>query len=386
MRNLKKILLIVLILINTVILAACWNYREIDKFIILAGVAVDKDKDTNKYIFTQELVEPIGKERGLKSKITQTKGDSIFNALRESIESNGKKIYWGHTKIMIISEEIAKHDLISIIDVVNRDAEIRGDIKIVVSKDNTANEILYKTHKIGDEIISYKINETLKNQKSVSHYPDINFWEFTEQLLAKGSSPIAACIHMEKQEGVLISRVSGSSVFKKAKLVGNLNDIETESALFIKDEVKGGFMVIESEVDANKYKNTLEIFKSETKVKPEYKDNKLTMNINVEIDTGIIEIDGERDFIEKKGRQILQKDAEEYVKKNIKKVIDKAQTDFESDIFGFSGIIMREMPKEWKKKIEPNWEEEFKKLDANIQVKINIRNSALNSKPIKVGE
>lgn len=386
MRMLKKILLIVLVSINTTILSACWNYREIDKFIILAGAAIDKDKDTNEYIFTAELVEPIGKERGFKSKIIQTKGDSIFNALRKGIEVNGKKIYWGHSKIIIISEEIAKYDLIYVTDVVLRDAEIRGDTKIFVSKDNTASEILYKTEKIGDEIISYKINDTLKNQKSIPYYPNVNFRELTNQLLAKGASPIVPSVNMEIQEGTPMFRVGGSSVFKKDKLVGYLNDIETRSALFIKDEVKGGFLVVESEIDGKKYRNTLEVFGSQTKIKPEYKDNKLTMNINVEVDTGIIELSGEKDFIEEKGREILQKDAEEYVKKDMKKVIDKAQTDFQSDIFGFSGIIMREIPKEWKKKIEPNWEEEFKKLDTNIQVKINIRNSALLSKPIKVGE
>lgn len=386
MRMLKKILLIVLVSINTIILSACWNYREIDKFVILAGGAIDKDKDTNKYILTLELVEPIGKERGLKSKIIQTKGDSIFNALRKGIEVNGKKVYWAHNKIIIISEEVAKHDLISVIDVVLRDAEIRGDSKILVSKDNTASEILYKTNKIGDEIVSHKINDALENQKSISYYPNINFGEFTKQLLTKRSSPIAACINMEYEEGIPMFSVGGSSVFKKGKLVGYLNRVETRSVLFIKDKVKGGFLVVESEVDGKKYSNTLEIFGSETKIKPEYKDNKLIMNINVEVDTGIIELSGEKDFIEEKGREILQKDAEEYVKKDIKKVIDKAQTDFQSDIFGFSGIIMKEMPKEWKKKIEPNWEDEFKELDTNIQVKINIRNSALLSKPIKVGE
>ncbi len=386
MIDLKKILLIGLILINTIILSACWNYREIDKFVILAGAALDKDTDTNKYIFTLELVETLGEKGELKSKIVQSKSDSIFGALRESIEVNGKKVYWAHCKIIIISEEIAKHDLIPLIDVVHRDAEIRSDTRILVSKDNTASEALYKTDKIGDEIISYKINDVLINQQSVSYYPDVDFAEVGEQLLAKGSSPIIPCINMENNEGVSSFRVIESSVFKENKLVGYLNNIETRSVLFIKDEVKGGFLVVESEVDGKKYRNTLEIFGSKTKIKPEYKDNKLIMNINVEVDTGIIELGGDKDFIEEKGREILQKDAEEYVKKDINKVIDKAQTEFESDIFGFAGIVMREIPKEWKKKIESNWEEEFKRLDTNIQVKVNIRNSALLSKPIKVGE
>lgn len=386
MIDLKKILLIGLILINTIILSACWNYREIDKIEILAGAAVDKDKDTNKFILTMELIEPTGKNGGLESKIIQTKGDTIFNALREAIELNGKKIYWGHSKIMIISEEVAKHDIISLIDVVLRDAEIRGENEMFISKDNTAGEILYKTHKVGKEIISYDINAALENQKSISYYPGTNFWKFTEQLLTKDSSPIVPCINLESQEEGPIFKVVGSGAFKKGKLVGYLDHLETRSVLLTKDEMKGGFIVVESEVDGQKYKSTLEIFGSKTKVKPEYKDNKLTMNIDIEIETGIIELDGEKDFIEEKGREILQKDAENNIKKNMKKTIDKAQIDFESDIFGFAGIIMREMPKEWKKKIQPNWEEEFKRLDTNIQVKVNIRDSALLSKPIKVGE
>ncbi len=386
MIDLKKILLIGLILINTIILSACWNYREIDKIEILAGAAVDKDKDTNKFILTMELIEPTGKNGGLESKIIQTKGDTIFNALREAIELNGKKIYWGHSKIMIISEEVAKHDIISLIDVVLRDAEIRGENEMFISKDNTASEILYKTHKVGKEIISYDINAALENQKSISYYPGTNFWKFTEQLLTKDSSPIVPCINLESQEEGPIFKVVGSGAFKKGKLVGYLDHLETRSVLLTKDEMKGGFIVVESEVDGKKHKSTLEIFGSKTKVKPEYKDNKLTMNIDIEIETGIIELDGEKDFIEEKGREILQKDAENNIKNNMKKTINKAQIDFESDIFGFAGIIMREMPKEWKKKIQPNWEEEFKRLDTNIQVKVNIRDSALLSKPIKVGE
>lgn len=386
MIDLKKILLIGLILINTIILSACWNYREIDKIEILAGAAVDKDKDTNKFILTMELIEPTGKNGGLESKIIQTKGDTIFNALREAIELNGKKIYWGHSKIMIISEEVAKHDIISLIDVVLRDAEIRGENEMFISKDNTASEILYKTHKVGKEIISYDINAALENQKSISYYPGTNFWKFTEQLLTKDSSPIVPCINLESQEEGPIFKVVGSGAFKKGKLVGYLDHLETRSVLLTKDEMKGGFIVVESEVDAQKHKSTLEIFESKTKVKPEYKDNKLTMNIDIEIETGIIELDGEKDFIEEKGREILQKDAENNIKKNMKKTIDKAQIDFESDIFGFAGIVMREMPKEWKQKIQPNWEEEFKRLDTNIQVKVNIKDSALLSKPIKVGE
>lgn len=97
----------------------------------------------------------------------------------------------------------------------------------------------------------------------------------------------------------------------------------------------------------------------------------------------IAEMNGKKNFIDEKGRKILAEDAEKLVENNLNNVIHKVQTEFGSDIFGFSSVIQRDMPKVWKK-IQPNWEEEFKKIDINVQVKINIKGSALMHKPIEV--
>lgn len=385
MKSFNKKLLFFIMLLNTFILSSCWNYREINDFSIVAGIAVDKEKSTGKYILTIEIMNPI-EGQGMNSKLVKTKGDSVFDSYRQILKTTGKKAYWSHSKVLILSKEINKSDLITIMDLVNRDREMRGDMNILVSKEDTASKILYKAHEPGADVTSFNIAESLKNQKHVSHYISMNIWEFTEALFAEGYSPLLPSIEIEVQEGVPFYKLSGSVAFKRDKQVGVLNDNETKWALIVMDKLEGGSIVVESKVEEELFQNTLEIFKNKTKIKPEYKDDKLTMNINVELDVGIIELNGQKDFIEEKGRMILQEDTENYIKREVQKVIEKAQMDIESDIFGFSSIIMRKMPKEWKEKIQPNWEEDFKKLDTRIEVKINIRNSGLISKPIEVGE
>ncbi|MCY6355638.1 Ger(x)C family spore germination protein [Clostridium sp. ZS2-4] len=383
MKCLKKTLLISVVLINAFTFSACWDYKELSDVVNIAGVAIDKVED--KYILTQEIMIPTPEKGGTKvrSQIVITEGDSIFDAIRKSIPKTGKKIYWRHAKVVIISQKICEENIIPVIDFINRDAEPRGNMKLLVSKENTAGEILNNPDKAKDQVLSYKINNTLISQVYSAVYPVINVWRFIEDLSKEGASPIVPSIVNVKNDDKKVFEVYGSYVFNKDKLVGWLNGDESKSTLFIKDKIKSGAIVVESYMEGIKYTNTLEILGSKTKIKPIYKDNKITLNINVETDVAIAELDQKRNFIDEKGRKILAEDAEKFVETNLNNVIHKVQTKFGSDIFGFSSEIQRDMPKVWKK-IQPYWEEEFKKIDTNVQVKINIKGSALMQKPIEV--
>lgn len=387
MKKLKKILLILIIVTNINILTGCWNYKETNDMGIVAGVAIDKDKLNNKYILTTEIISFTAEGGGntITSDIYITEGVTPFDSVRDILIQKSEKPYWTHTKIIIFSKDIAEEDIVSIVDYLYRDAEIRGDIKFLISKENTAGEILNIKTKKDKDIISFSINQAIEFQKSVAKYPVITMWEFITSLGTDGSSPIVTSIDKELINGKERFRVFGGYAFKGDKLVGWLNSNECKSALWVTNKIKGGIVQVEGVVNGNKYKNDLEIFKSKTKIKPIIKDNKVALNINVDIDVGIAAIDGDINFMQKDNMKILQKDGEQYVKKSMEHIINKAQNIFKSDIFGFSDIIQREMPKEWKK-IKPYWCSIFQSLETNVDVKININNAALNSEIIKVGE
>lgn len=54
MRKLFRIFLCVCI-VNPLLLTACWDYKDIEEFTIVAGVAIDK-ADQGKYLATIEIV------------------------------------------------------------------------------------------------------------------------------------------------------------------------------------------------------------------------------------------------------------------------------------------------------------------------------------------
>jgi spore germination protein KC len=369
---------------NGFILTGCWNYREISDVSIVHGAAIDKYREKEKYILTTEIIKPLaGQKFEMNTDIVSETGDTIFDAIRNMIIHSAKKPYWSHAKIFIISEDIAKEGVVPILDFIVRDAEVRADIWILISKEKTAKEILEGKTKL-HATISAHLEDKLKNEKSISKFQAVELHEFLKDLSSEGISPILPVAYVVKKEEDIVPEIYGSAVFKKDKMVGYIDGIETRSMLLIKDELKGGVFVIE-DVGEKNIDVGLEIFKAKTKVKPILKDGNILMKIDSEIDVGIGEIMGDEDLISEKGREKLKKQAEFVIEKQMKDVIRKAQKEYESDIFGFGSIVHRKMPHVWKK-VKGKWSENFKNLETQINVQINIKGSALTSKPIKVGD
>lgn len=67
---------------------------------------------------------------------------------------------------MIISKYIGEHDISPLIDWFTRDAESRGDLFIIISKEKTAKEILEACHTEGG-LQSDKLMNALKNKEIV---------------------------------------------------------------------------------------------------------------------------------------------------------------------------------------------------------------------------
>jgi spore germination protein KC len=104
MRMLKAASIILAVLLPAALAGGCWNYREIDELAMVAGVAVDKCAD-GQYEITVEIPEMMGdRESKTKSKVLSGQGRSMLDAVRNIISVSGKKLYWAHTKVIILSK------------------------------------------------------------------------------------------------------------------------------------------------------------------------------------------------------------------------------------------------------------------------------------------
>lgn len=376
-------LIILIMSINMIWVSGCWNYNEIDDFRLVSGVAIDYDKKNEKYIFTTEIINPAHEELEFSGEIFQTEGESIFDAIRDLISKTGRKLYWAHSEVIIISEDIAKQGVIPSIDMFLRDAEMKSDMWIAISKESTAREILQLEVDRLHSINAYHIDEILDTEKSISLFHGVNLWRFSKDLYAEGISPTLPIVRLYSHEDHLIPKVGGTAVFSGDQMVGTLDETETKFYLGIIDKLKGGTIIVEPVIENGLTYVTLKVISCNTKLKPEYVNDKLTMNVDIELTVNIAEISGDRDFIGKKGLNVLKEHTVEFVEKNTLAVVEKVKENYHSDIFGFSTSLKRNMPEVWKE-LKSDWKNEFSNIDVKVDCKLNVRGSSLLNKPLQI--
>lgn len=386
MKKVKAVINITIILILTISLSGCWNYREIEELSIVAGFAIDMTEDDN-FNITVEVVSSgkSGKTEGeLTPSIMEAEGPTLFEAIRSMISESGKKLYWSHTKIMVISKSVAENGLVPVLDWVNRDAEVREDIWVLVSKEKTAKEILMSTPKT-ENIAAFQINEALYSEKAISKYHATELWDILGELASESTNVVLPLVGLKNYKKEQVPKVSGSALFKLDKLIGYIDDEETMGLLWIKDQFEGGLFIVKN-INNTNTNVTLEIHKSKTKLKPIIKGGNYIMDINIQVVAEIAEISSTLDVIGEKGRTMLHNTAEQQMTSLIEEVLEKFQREFEVDALGFGEEFRIRNYEAWKKSLGKNWEEIFPEVETKLKVHLVIRGSATRKKAVEVKE
>lgn len=379
----KKTLCIMLAFFNIFILSGCWNYREIDRLAIIGGLAIDKDDIENKYKITVEVYGTEtgkGSEGSIKSELYESEGKSIFDAIRNLIIVTGRRAYWSHCKVVIINGSIAEKDISPMLDWLYRDAELRRDVKILLSLKDKAEDIL-KTDSALENTVSYHLYAMIEAQSGVNKFPNVELWEVVDHINTENKSMLVPTVEVEKDKDRKIASIKGSGILKNGKLIGMLSPDETNYALWLQGKIKNGIFVITHNEKKDCY-TTYETFGFKRIV--EVSNNKgLSIKVNIKCDVGIAEITSGIDFKEK--RNYLADKAQNVMKDRLTMVLKKMQGQYQSDVFELGQKVKIQNKKLWKN-MKDNWDEEFANVPIEINVDVKIRGSATVSKPVKEGE
>ena len=350
---------------------------------IAAGAAVDKHEDGTIHI-TIEVVNISGDGQVTYEPVfVESDGETFFEAVRSAISKEGKKIYWSHAKVVIVSQEIAKENIAKYLDFLFRDAEAREDTWLLVSMEKSAGEVLHGKGML-KPIASFELDDTMRSQKATSRFPFIELFEFFDRLFYKQVSPVLPIVRLVEQNGEKTPQVGGTAIFKHGKMIGALDENHTKCMLWLRDEFKGGLKIINN-VAGTGEDVTLEVYKSKTKLTPILENEVLKMKADIDIDVSIGEIAGTTDFISSAGQQKLKKAAKEQMEKDIKIMYSIARDQYNADVFGFGRRIEMKMPEVWNQ-IKDQWDEYFAELELDVNVNINIRGSATTKTPLRAGE
>ena len=168
--NNKKILLITLIIvIISLNLSSCFNYREVNQVTFVTGVVFDLDENNNVVIYT-DCIKP---HRNANQSSDSGKrilykgiGETTLEAIRDINIASSYKINFTQNRAIIFTEYAAKQGLNRFIDLINNDQEFQmkpymfvynGDIKELLLAFNHIDE--YDGYQIIAEIWKDKLTE-----------------------------------------------------------------------------------------------------------------------------------------------------------------------------------------------------------------------------------
>ncbi len=282
------------------------------------------------------------------------------------IHQSPNKLFFSHNQIIVIGEELANKDIFLVTDFLLRDEEPREDAYLIVAE-GKAGDIIRAKIGIGS-VPALAIEKMISSNWATSQAPMSQLIAFAKQTVAKAPGVVLGRIALRSEKEAEIS-FNGAAVLKRNKLVDWLTETEARGYLWIKDQVKGGTVVVKD----TKYGGNIsyEIAREKTVCRPKILQNgQMSIEIDIAVTSRFAGLTDSREIENPTAWSEYVLDLEEGVKREVRSVIDKAQT-LQLDFLDFGALIKQYYPQIWQKK-ESNWDKEFPMLPVAIKVKAQI--------------
>lgn len=146
----------------------------IEKSVFVLAAGIDKADSKDKSYKLTTIAETFSSTStdqstsgGKTEDIFTTEGKTIFQAIRNFNLFKSKSLDWAHIKYIIISEDVAKENILDVLDFFIRDHELRFNAKIVIVQDTSAESFIRSGKKIG-HFLPDVLEGVFKNEKKTS--------------------------------------------------------------------------------------------------------------------------------------------------------------------------------------------------------------------------
>ena len=374
MKNVKFLIFIPLIFL----LSGCYNYRELNELAIVSAIGISKTDDEYKLTTQVMNTKKTGQDNnssGEQPKFVtyNSKGKTIQKALRNVVFESPRRLYLNHMQLLIIDEDLAKDGIHDILDWFARDSESRKQFYVLISKNS---EDVLNTLTILDTLNSQKITNTLKTDNRFLGISELTTFEkILKVYMNKNQEIILPTIKVtgDPKNGKTDKNLKSSdpkskliikpmAVFKNDKLIGYLNEKQSQSLNFIKNNINS--TLIEAKCPNNKY-IVSEIIKTKTELKPITKSKNPQLIINIKGKGNINEITCDYDLEKNKNIKKIENYINNSIKNSIKSSIKTINQKYNSDIYGFGNLFYKNNPQYYYK----YWNKNSLK---NLNIKINV--------------
>jgi len=165
-------------------LTGCWNSRELNDLAIVSAIGIDKAASKDEYRVTFQLVNPsatatsAGASTGQPPITIYTSTDhTLFGALRKTSKQASRQLFFAHTQLIVIGEDLARSGIDNLFDIFERSHELRLNSAILVSRDTDAASILKVLIPVENQPAVGLVKKAKNTSKLWGENRDVNVYE-----------------------------------------------------------------------------------------------------------------------------------------------------------------------------------------------------------------
>lgn len=371
--------------------AGCWDRQEVEESFVTIAAGVDTCPG-NKLRFTEQipLPPPEAKGKATRTEKTAPTGPSFvtISTVADTFTDGARKVHlntprgplWQHAACYVFGENFSRQGFAGEIDWLQRNRQIRKIGYIFITRNATVSEVLKVPTEV-ERIPAVALVSMIKNQDtSLGIYTPIKLGDFLGQSITPGIEPTAPGVEIVEEGGKKRLRISGTAVFKQAKLVGWLNEKESRGYRWLRPTmIIGGTKVIKCPICDKPV--LLDTLRSTSKIKAEIKDGEIIMHIKIREEGNFYEQKCRHQLVTPEMIPILNREAEQLIAEQVRAAVTRAQ-ELDSDIFGFGQALHSAYPREWTR-LEEHWEEVFPTVKIELDVQSEVRRSYLTTRTLE---
>lgn len=357
-----------------VLLSGCWDRTEINDIAFIVATAYDKEGEKYRVTFQLPLVKQFaspggGSTGGEKAwYLDSSTGITIREADDRQQESTSRDLYFGHRRVLIFGEALAREDITKAIDISARMPENRLTALAVISKGPGRN--ILNVESIVERIPSEKIRElivlTMTKPPTVRMMLDIIKSDGIDLML-----PAVEIVQTEPgEQGKPIPTIQFSSlgVFRGNKLVGYMDEELAQGLLVGSGHVGVPNISVGPFEEGN---ITIRLTEINQKIRLVSTTNPYKYELVLRAKGGVIENQSRYDLSNAARLAKVEQLLNERMNRMVDKVLERLK-EMKSDPLGFGDVLYRTNPKEWHE-IRNNWHEDvYPHIQVDVKTNVHI--------------
>jgi spore germination protein KC len=369
-----------------VLLAGCWNRRELNSLQIVVGTGIDLGRQ-GRVRLTAQFVNPggvrasagglgSGSGGGPEAFFTlSAEGWTIFEAVRNLVMASERKAYFAHNQVLVVSEEAARRGIQPYLDFFARGRETRTTTYLFVSRGKA--EDLLKVRGETEKIPALSLAAVADVARTTGRTEAVMVHDFLNRLVSGTTDSVVTTVAVRRQDGEERLLVGELCAFKGDRLVGHLTPTESRGYLWITGRMRSGAIVVSG--PGGKGKVSFESIHATGRIVPKLDRGRVRMTVEVHDDCALVGTAGSARVATPEDLSALEGRKVEVIRRDIRAAVRRTQ-ELGTDLFGFGEAVHRRYPQAWRE-LKPRWEQVFRRLEVEVKVTARIVSTGLLARP-----